>query len=234
MDATWNSTTFINTLNAPVWNSDPTRIPNTGPSLGNIAYDKYNNQLFCTNFEDGRIYRIQIVPSGTTVTGNISEVFDPIGTTDITAGYAPLGDRVWGIGVTRDPVTNTVRVYYGVWVEHTTSANPSAPNRIGRVDLNPGGSINTVSNNNSLISMPDYGSANYSNPVSDIEFSLDNRRMIIAERPMWGDGQTGSHDARVMNTKIDLWVTGCRICLNIRSGSVLDRQTAPEGWIMNT
>jgi hypothetical protein len=38
------------------------QIPNTGigagNSLGNIAFDKEHNQLFATNLEDGRIYRI--------------------------------------------------------------------------------------------------------------------------------------------------------------------------------
>ena len=35
-------------------------IPNQGNGLGNIAYDKWNNQLFITNFEDGNIYRFDM------------------------------------------------------------------------------------------------------------------------------------------------------------------------------
>lgn len=206
-DATWQSSVFMNTVNAPVWNSNPTMLPNTGPALGNIAYDKYNNQLFVTNFEDGKIYRIQIVPSGTTVVGNISEVFDPLpANNDTQPGYAPRGDRPWGIGVTRNPINNTVSVYYGVW--HENSGNPGASNTIGKFDLNLGGSINTASNNPSLITRPDLTGQQYSNPVSDIEFSLDNKRMITAERTM-NDVSWGAHNSRVIEYKMDIignWV----------------------------
>jgi hypothetical protein len=202
-DATWQATVFLNTVNAPVWNNNPTTIPNTGPSLGNIAYDKYNNQLFLTNFEDGKIYRISIIPSGTTVIGNILEVFDPLpANNDVQAGFPPFGDIPWGIGVTRSPVTNTVSVYYGTWSENTT--NPGSQNTIGKVDLNFNGSINAGSNNNSFIIKPDFTGESYSNPVSDIEFSLDNKKMITAERSMNSTFHNSTaHRSRVIEYKLD-------------------------------
>ena len=50
MDANnWMVTPFIFTGNGD------NEIPNQGNGLGNIAYDKWNNQLFITNFEDGNI-----------------------------------------------------------------------------------------------------------------------------------------------------------------------------------
>lgn len=203
-DATWQATPFMYTVNSGVWNLNPTMIPNTGPSLGNIAYDKYNNQLFLTNFEDGKIYRIKIVPSGTTVIGNIVEIFDPLpANNDVTAGFPPYGDIPWGIGVTKSPLTNIVSVYYGVWWENLNNTG-TQQNAIGKVDLNPGGSINVGTNNNNLIIRPDLPTKTYSCPVSDIEFSLDNKKMITAERTI--DGTTYNsyaHSSRVIEYKLD-------------------------------
>ncbi|WP_395043454.1 hypothetical protein [Flavobacterium sp.] len=72
-------------------------IPNsgigTGNSIGNIAYDKTNNQLFATNLEDGRIYRID------TTTGIVKSIFDPFVIDNAIDGLAPQGEQLWGIGV---------------------------------------------------------------------------------------------------------------------------------------
>lgn len=73
------------------------QIPNSGiglgNSIGNIAYDKVNRQLFATNLEDGRIYRIN--PQ----TGIVKSIFDPFVTDVPTNGLAPLGEQLWGIRV---------------------------------------------------------------------------------------------------------------------------------------
>ena len=71
-------------------------IPNTGTglnSIGNIAFDKVNNQLFATNLEDGRIYRINAS------TGVVLSIFDPFVIDNGVAGIAPAAEQLWGVGV---------------------------------------------------------------------------------------------------------------------------------------
>ena len=71
-------------------------IPNTGTglnSIGNIAFDKVNNQLFATNLEDGRIYRINAS------TGVVLSIFDPFVIDNGIAGIAPAAEQLWGVGV---------------------------------------------------------------------------------------------------------------------------------------
>ena len=72
------------------------------PGLGNIAYDCECNQLFVTNMEDGKIYRLSM--GGTTLS-----TFDHATPDNGLPGFAPPGEKVWGIGVYNH------RVYYGVW-----------------------------------------------------------------------------------------------------------------------
>ena len=43
----------------------------TGPGLGNITYSELHDQFYVTNFEDGRIYRIDI-------NGAILDSYDPL------------------------------------------------------------------------------------------------------------------------------------------------------------
>ncbi len=64
-----------------------------GNSIGNIAFDNVHNQLFATNLEDGRIYRIN--PTN----GKVKSIFDPFALDVAVAGMAGLGEQLWGIGV---------------------------------------------------------------------------------------------------------------------------------------
>ena len=85
-------------------------VRSTGVGLGNIHYDKFHNQYFVTNIEDGRIYRLG--PDG-----DILDSYDPgeddnglpgIGQfTDLVNGIAvePNGDRLFFGGVS---TTNSV------------------------------------------------------------------------------------------------------------------------------
>jgi len=81
-------------------------LPNTGPGLGNIAFDHRNRQFYVTNHEDGKIYRLNFV-------GAILDTFDPFEADDGQAGFAPLDERIWGLQV------NQVdgRLYFGTWSE---------------------------------------------------------------------------------------------------------------------
>lgn len=69
------------------------KIPNSGFGLGNLAYDKANQQLFASNLEDGRIYRIN------PTTGIVKSIFDPFVTDTGTSGMVLPGEQIWGIAV---------------------------------------------------------------------------------------------------------------------------------------
>lgn len=165
-------------------------LPNTGPGLGNIAYDCVYRQFFVTNFEDGKIYRLNAA-------GAIMSTFDH-GVPDTgSAGFAPLGDRPWGVHVYNN------RVYYAVWTED--SGRPSANfNTVWSVAL-VGGNFSGAAQLE--ITIPDLTGNTYSNPVSDFSFSTDGC-MLLSQRSMWADGNPGAHDAKVLEyRKVGLiWV----------------------------
>ncbi|MFZ1573356.1 MAG: hypothetical protein IPP08_12075 [Chlorobiota bacterium] len=169
---------------------------NHGPGLGNICYDKDNDKLYVTNMEDGRIYRIN------PTTNKIDAVYDPgasspiaapLGTTNPTMnadggtnGFAPIGERLWGIGY--NPVDK--RIYYSVWVEGYGSNSPTTYNVIRSVSVNAAGFIPTSDQfefklldvasgylPNSTSVPPIF----YSMPISDIEFTLDGKKMLVGE-----------------------------------------------------
>ncbi|MDJ0569991.1 MAG: DUF4347 domain-containing protein, partial [Pleurocapsa sp. MO_192.B19] len=68
---------------------------NTGVGLGNIHHDKVHDQFFVSNFEDGRIYRLDS-------SGNILDSYDPGTLDDGTAGVVPLSELVYGLTVSPD------------------------------------------------------------------------------------------------------------------------------------
>ncbi|MCB9353539.1 MAG: gliding motility-associated C-terminal domain-containing protein [Lewinellaceae bacterium] len=85
-------------------------IPNNKNGFGNIAYDRWYQQLFATNLLDGKIYRISGVGSAS---GTVESVFTPPFNTfngDINSPVKP-GERCWGIGVNLDN-DGVVRVYF--------------------------------------------------------------------------------------------------------------------------
>lgn len=179
---------FVGTLNAACGSVVGTsQIPNTGPALGNIAYDAANDQFFATNFEDGMIYRISN-------TGIVLSTYDPFSPDGCTAGPAPLGERLWGIGVYNG------RVYYSRWYEDCGAPSNIVANEIWSVQLN--GSGDFVPTSNQLeISVPPLPGAFHSNPVADIEFSSAGR-MLIGERTMTAIGNNplfpNAHASRVL------------------------------------
>ena len=86
-------------------------LPNTGGlgnGIGNIAYDQPNDQLFLTNLEDGRIYRVS--PSGTLLSS-----YDPFSLNDGIAGIEKPEERLWGIGLYNN------RVYFA---REESTSNP--------------------------------------------------------------------------------------------------------------
>jgi hypothetical protein len=164
-------------------------LPNTGPGLGNICYDAANDQFFVTNFEDGRIYRLDATGACLSTFSHATGLIggcapDP----NDPAGFAPLGQRPWGVNVWNN------RLYYGLWVED--SGRPSAPasNEIWSIALS-GGNFSGAAQLE--ITLPPLGINNYSNPPSDISFSQTGC-MLVSERSMYADDGPTAHQSRVL------------------------------------
>ena len=179
-------TTFVSTLNAACGSVVGTStIPNTGNGLGNIAYDPVNNQFFATNMEDGKIYRISSA-------GIIQSTFDPFGPDGCTPGPAPLGERIWGIGIYNN------RVYFARWQEDCGSPSTTSANEVWSIGL-AGGDF--TGGPVLEITVPPLPSSIHSNPVADIAFSAGGR-MLLAERTMVGVGTNpiypNAHASRVL------------------------------------
>lgn len=155
--------------------------------LGNVAYDPVNNQLFVTDFGDGKIYRID------PVTGAVKSRYDPF-TAYSGTGTPPVGERVWGVGVFQN------QVIFGRW----------SPSSVWSVALQASGEFAGATN-----SAGDYVGAEQplnltglSMPVADIAFKNPDR-MLVAERGMSGTGfSTVPHQSRVLEYKLvgNSWV----------------------------
>jgi len=142
--------------------------------IGYIDHDEVCDQLFATNMDDGKIYRVG-------VNGGILSSFDPLSPDDGVSGLAPLGERL--LGVAFNAAEN--RLYYSVWAND--AINNGAVNTIRSVAISPT-NCNFVAGTDMLeVTLPflsatgGYFSSNYSNPVGDIEFSDDGTIMLLAE-----------------------------------------------------
>jgi len=153
------------------------QIPNTGigagNSLGNIAFDKEHNQLFATNLEDGRIYRIDAT------TGIVKSTFDPFVKDIPSNGMVGVNERIWGIGVlTKSGTTEvyfarTEATYNSIWsIKLDTTGEFIATSEGGVI---PKSFIDTA---NSKLEIQKIGTQN---KISDIEFSCSGK-MLMAER----------------------------------------------------
>jgi concanavalin A-like lectin/glucanase superfamily protein/SdrD B-like protein/flagellar hook capping protein FlgD len=173
---------FNNLPNFP----DPSISPGQNmPALGNIAFDCDHRQLFVTNFEDGKIYRLSMVANAAPLS-----TFDP-GTPDPgVPGFAPLGERLWAVRY------HAGRVYYSIWTEDSGRPNASLYNTVWSVALN--GSGDFVAGSQRLeVTVPHWNANSFSNPVSDISFGPLGQ-MLLAERTMYNDTQPGAHQSRLL------------------------------------
>ncbi len=151
---------------ASSWTATPlVNLPNTGGLLngiGNIAYDQWNNQLFATNLEDGKIYRIEL-PSLTITT------FDPWMPYTPSLGMVSLGEQVWGVGVNKEG--DDVKVYF-----------PRIFNgrrEIYSVTLDASGAFPTGVNPE-VVEIT--GVPGIQEKITDLAFSTDNNEMLVSER----------------------------------------------------
>jgi gliding motility-associated-like protein len=179
MDAnSWEVTPFIFT------GSGNNQIPNVANGLGNIAYDKWNNQLFITNFEDGKIYRYDMQ-------GNFLSSFDPFNPDNSELGmFSGVGEALWGINLNNE--NGVVKVYFSQWNESDAQSDGSNPNNaVWSVNLDNNGDFTgdelfcfALEDNLGVITSEVDG-ASY--PISDIIFSSDGK-MYLSEKGVGGAG----------------------------------------------
>ncbi|HEY0157557.1 MAG TPA: hypothetical protein VGF28_09755 [Thermoanaerobaculia bacterium] len=174
------------------------QLPNTPdsnglrPALGDVAFACPRKELFVTNMDDGRIYRLDLA-------GTVLSTFDHFTSTVTNGGnpepgdapgVAPLGERLWAVQY------HDNRVYYSVWNEDCGHMDPNRANEIWSVGLDVNGEFvpGTRRLETPIPSMP---GGNYSNPVSDIAFGRDGR-MLVSERSMRDVSTTETHSSRVL------------------------------------
>ena len=168
--------------------ADPSVTPGEDmPGLGNITYDCNHKQFFVTNIEDGKIYRIK--PVGVNgPTGTVVETFDPLVPDNGLPGWAPIGERLWGVQWHGD------RVYYSVWAQDGSEG--VGPNEIRSVGLTPLGAFNPGSDKHEL-NVPPLPGRPYSNPIADISFNAIGK-MLLGERSAYSKTGVGAHDSSVL------------------------------------
>jgi hypothetical protein len=163
-------------------------LPNSfGVGLGNISYDCEHDQFFVTNHEDGKIYRVKATTTNGPI-GAIQESFDPLAPDDGTVGFAPLGERLWGVQ------WHAGRVYYSVWSQNCNETSGPA-NSIRSVALTAGGAFISGSDQLEITMPPHVGG--YSHPVSDISFTRKGT-MLLAERSMMSSTTPAAHESRLL------------------------------------
>lgn len=202
-------------------------LPNAGEGLGNICYHRGPKQFFVSNFADGRIYRLSS-------TGTVLSTFDHATATIMNnanpepgdpLGFAPLGERVWGVQVFNG------RLYYSVWARDQGRQNPPAgkDNEIWSIALD-----NSSTGNGNFTGLPQreiiiplLPGFNYSNPTSDITFSPSGT-MFLAERTQSQDSLPGAHGSRVLEYQFNgtNWVPSGR---NFSVGNLNDHTNAAGG-----
>ncbi len=200
---TGSATVFVQTDPAShTYTAGSNKIPNTGPGLGNLHYSCEYKTFLVSNFEDGRIYSIDL-------NGTIQSVWDHgmnlpfaspsrpqiLDTDNVSlnpgAPYTQLGRRPFAVQVNPDDG----ELYYSIWA--TDQARPSSTlvNEIWSVKYSAG---NFVGPATLRVSLPPYNiGGNYSSPVSDISFDPYGH-MLVTERAMGGDNVPAAHDARAM------------------------------------
>ncbi len=207
---------------------DYAKLPNSGPGLGNIAFDSVHRQLLVSNLDDGLVYRLPYTAGACTASPTAPQVapidtFDhgvqgrtspaapaglaaladdglPLDPTNPSAqtGFTPFGRRVWGLQV------HAGRLYYSLWNTDQGRLVPNAHNEIWSVAMTGSGAFD-ASDVRLERSLPYLATTTYSNPVSSISFSPTKNRMLLGERGRIGDygltlqgGARDAHYSRVL------------------------------------
>ena len=169
----------------------------SGPGLGNIAYDKANNQFFVSSLEDGKIYRLSSA-------GAILGSFDPLTPDNGAPGMPPRSERVWAVEVLNNAVFYSIR-------NDGDGANPGVIRRVtlnGSGDFIPGSDI-------AVMKVPPQAYVNAGGtPISDITFSLDGQTMILGARTMLSDTYSYNHSSATHMAQMigTTWTPVRRLC----------------------
>jgi hypothetical protein len=135
--------------------------------IGNIAYDKVNKQIFATNLDNGKIYRISMA-------GAILDTYDPWAIDTSTPDITTQDEQIWGIGVNYEK--GKVKLYFA---RITTPTTTTSNRNLYSITLNADGSLPTSAVVPTL-EIPNLPGA--MNTITDIEFSGDTKKVILAER----------------------------------------------------
>ena len=157
-------------------------LPNNGAGLGSITWDCDHQVFFVSNIEDGLIYRLDTA-------GNILDAFDPAAAWNGSAGPVALGDRPLAVEV------HAGRLYFSMWNESVDSGSSANANEIWSVQLDATGmpvGLETLE-----ISLPSYGSTNWSAPVADMRFT-PRGTMMLAERSLVNFDSLVAHRSRLL------------------------------------
>ncbi|GEM_PF-2856703 len=132
----------------------------TGPGLGNLTYNAQTQLFYVSNFEDGRIYRLD-------ASGTILDSYDPLNYDDGQAGPPPLPDLVYGLAIAPD----NSKLFFGV--QAPLSLNPKS--RIYSIQLEPDGSfVGSINNTN----MP--AGANWDNYVGTEQLHFEDEATLYS------------------------------------------------------
>ena len=166
-------------------------LPNSanGPGLGNLTWSCGRKNLYVTNFEDGRIYRVDpAAPAASRIksawdfatdtldTSGGAEAGDPV-------GIAPYGERVWAVADGGD------RLFFSVW--NSDSGAPA--NTIWSVQLN--GSGDPIAGTKTIEIVQNQATIRRA-PVSDIAIDAECC-LYTAQRTMSGMS-TGAHGSDLL------------------------------------
>lgn len=194
---------------AYVGGSYPANGSESYPGLGNMAYDCGTDNIYVSNFEDGRIYRLDTAGTALSTyrhaTGAVAAGGAPA--PGDTPGWIPRdrnpntgrGQRVWAVQ------PHQGRLYYSVWREDNCRPDATAGNEIWSIDLvdtgaNAGEFIPGTEQLEIPMSLYPYngtGVSGVSNPISDLSFSPDCC-MLVGERSMSGDTISDAHESRLL------------------------------------
>ncbi len=172
-------------------NGNVTRIAQLGGTLGlgYIDFDVVNEQLFITNIDDGKIYRLN-------TDGVILGSFDPLSVDDGIISQLPaLGDRI--IGVAFNPIDK--RVYYSTWNNHPTHVSNyfnvnNDFNTIRSIGLDENGDFVTATDQLEITLPYNLSNTNgnyLTNPVADIAFNRSGDRMLLSAMSLSESNSTG-------------------------------------------
>jgi hypothetical protein len=148
--------------------------------IGMLDIDTVHNQIFATNIDDGKIYRLAL-STGTQISG----AYDPlIADNGILSQLPVVGDAI--LGVAYNYVEN--RVYYSVWANNSQPfsipafGSTSLHNTIRSVALDVFGAIIPATDKLEItlpfLVKPAFP---FSEPVIDIEFDATGTKVLLAE-----------------------------------------------------